>query len=55
VDNAKDFINAGSVAVGLSGDLFLKSLMAEGNWYGITQRARQLHQQLQTAIAERVH
>jgi 2-dehydro-3-deoxyphosphogluconate aldolase/(4S)-4-hydroxy-2-oxoglutarate aldolase len=55
VDNAKDFINAGAVAVGLSGDLFLKSLIAEANWCGITQRARQLHQQLQTAIAERVH
>ncbi len=46
LNNAKDFINAGAVAVGLSGDLFLKSLMQQQNWPGITQRAVQLKQQL---------
>ncbi|MGB3535811.1 MAG: bifunctional 4-hydroxy-2-oxoglutarate aldolase/2-dehydro-3-deoxy-phosphogluconate aldolase [Microcoleaceae cyanobacterium] len=48
LNNAKDFINAGAVAVGLSGDLFLKSLMQQHNWLGITQRAVQLKQQLPT-------
>ncbi len=49
--NAKDFIHAGALAVGLSGDLFLNSLMIEHNWLGIAQRAAQLNQQLQAAIA----
>jgi 2-dehydro-3-deoxyphosphogluconate aldolase/(4S)-4-hydroxy-2-oxoglutarate aldolase len=44
--NAPDFIQAGAVAVGLSSDLFLQSLLREQNWLGITQRAAQLRQQL---------
>ena len=46
LNNALDFINAGAVAVGLSGDLFLPALVAQQNWLGITQRAVQLRQQL---------
>ncbi|MGB3404588.1 MAG: bifunctional 4-hydroxy-2-oxoglutarate aldolase/2-dehydro-3-deoxy-phosphogluconate aldolase [Microcoleaceae cyanobacterium] len=44
--NAADFIQAGAVAVGLSGDLFLQSLLREQNWLGVTQRAAELRQRL---------
>ncbi|MBE9130251.1 MULTISPECIES: bifunctional 4-hydroxy-2-oxoglutarate aldolase/2-dehydro-3-deoxy-phosphogluconate aldolase [unclassified Coleofasciculus] len=46
--NAFDFINAGAIAVGLSGDLFPKALMAAGDWDAIAQRAKTLRQQLHT-------
>lgn len=43
--NAKDFITAGAIAVGLAGDLFPKALIASGDWHGITQRAKKLRSQ----------
>jgi len=43
--NAKDFITAGAIAVGLAGDLFPKALIASGDWQGITQRATKLRSQ----------
>ncbi|MEQ8381641.1 MAG: bifunctional 4-hydroxy-2-oxoglutarate aldolase/2-dehydro-3-deoxy-phosphogluconate aldolase [Coleofasciculus sp. A1-SPW-01] len=43
--NAKDFITAGAIAVGLAGDLFPTSLIASGDWHGITQRAKKLRSQ----------
>ena len=46
IKNAQDFIQAGAVAVGLSGDLFPSNLVTAQNWQGITQRARQLMQQV---------
>lgn len=46
LENAKDFINAGATAVGLSSQLFPKSLIEGENWEEITQRASQLKQSL---------
>jgi len=43
--NAKDFITAGAIAVGLAGDLFPKALIASGDWHEITQRAQKLRSQ----------
>ncbi|MEQ9669453.1 bifunctional 4-hydroxy-2-oxoglutarate aldolase/2-dehydro-3-deoxy-phosphogluconate aldolase [Coleofasciculus sp. G2-EDA-02] len=43
--NAKDFITAGAIAVGLAGDLFPKPLIASGDWQEITQRAKKLRSQ----------
>jgi 2-dehydro-3-deoxyphosphogluconate aldolase/(4S)-4-hydroxy-2-oxoglutarate aldolase len=44
--NAKEFIKAGAIAVGLSGDLFPKALVEAGNWEGITQLAKSLGEQI---------
>jgi 2-dehydro-3-deoxyphosphogluconate aldolase/(4S)-4-hydroxy-2-oxoglutarate aldolase len=46
LENAKSFIAAGAIAVGLSGDLFPKALIAAGDWEAIAQRAKTLQQQL---------
>ena len=46
LENAKEFLQAGAVAVGLSGELFPKKLVIEGNWEAIASRARKLIQQL---------
>ena len=46
LENAKTFIAAGAIAVGLSGDLFPKPLIAAGDWEAIAQRAKTLQQQL---------
>lgn len=46
VENAKQFIKAGAIAVGLSGDLFPKALIATGDWEAITLRAKTLRQEL---------
>jgi 2-dehydro-3-deoxyphosphogluconate aldolase / (4S)-4-hydroxy-2-oxoglutarate aldolase len=46
LDNAKDFIAAGAIAVGVSSELFPKHLVAAGNWDGISDLARQLIQNL---------
>jgi 2-dehydro-3-deoxyphosphogluconate aldolase/(4S)-4-hydroxy-2-oxoglutarate aldolase len=48
LENAKEFIAAGAIAVGLSGDLFPQQLVAAGNWDAIAQRARKLMEQLAT-------
>jgi 2-dehydro-3-deoxyphosphogluconate aldolase/(4S)-4-hydroxy-2-oxoglutarate aldolase len=42
LENAQDFISAGAIAVGISGDLFPKSLIAAGDWDAIAQRAKTL-------------
>lgn len=42
LENAKEFITAGAIAVGLSGDLFPKPLIAAGDWDAIAQRAKTL-------------
>ena len=44
--NAKEFITAGAIAVGLSGDLFPKALIEAGNWDGITQLAKSLGEKI---------
>lgn len=46
LENAKSFIAAGAIAVGLSGDLFPKALIATEDWEAIAQRAKTLQQQL---------
>lgn len=43
--NAKDFITAGAIAIGLAGDLFPQALIASEDWQGITQRAKKLRSQ----------
>ncbi|MBD1805069.1 bifunctional 4-hydroxy-2-oxoglutarate aldolase/2-dehydro-3-deoxy-phosphogluconate aldolase [Microcoleus sp. FACHB-SPT15] len=44
--NAKEFITAGAVAVGLSGELFPKPLVVAEDWVAIAQRANTLRQHL---------
>ncbi len=46
LENAKEFIIAGAVAVGLSGELFPKSLVVAEDWEAIAQRANTLRQHL---------
>jgi 2-dehydro-3-deoxyphosphogluconate aldolase/(4S)-4-hydroxy-2-oxoglutarate aldolase len=48
VENAKVFIDAGAIAVGLAGDLFPKHLVANGDWGAIVQIAQTLTQKLTT-------
>ncbi len=42
LDNARQFILAGAIAVGLSGQLFPQSSVSSGNWQSISQIARNL-------------
>ena len=44
LENARELITAGAIAVGLAGDLFPKSLIVDGNWEAIVQRAKLLRQ-----------
>jgi 2-dehydro-3-deoxyphosphogluconate aldolase/(4S)-4-hydroxy-2-oxoglutarate aldolase len=46
LENAQEFLNAGAIAVGLSGELFPKALIATEDWKAIAQRARMLREQL---------
>lgn len=46
LENAQEFLNAGAIAVGLSGELFPKALIATADWKAIAQRARTLREQL---------
>ncbi|HEY9905430.1 MAG TPA: bifunctional 4-hydroxy-2-oxoglutarate aldolase/2-dehydro-3-deoxy-phosphogluconate aldolase [Candidatus Sericytochromatia bacterium] len=48
LENAKDFLMAGAIAVGLSGELFPKPLIAAEDWKAIAQRAKTLKDQLAT-------
>ncbi len=50
LENVKEFIKAGAIAVGLSGDLFPKPLIAAQDWDAIAQRAKTLKQQLATEL-----
>ncbi|HEY9695592.1 MAG TPA: bifunctional 4-hydroxy-2-oxoglutarate aldolase/2-dehydro-3-deoxy-phosphogluconate aldolase [Oculatellaceae cyanobacterium] len=42
LDNAKAFLDAGAIAVGVAGDLFPQHLVADQDWNAIAQRARTL-------------
>lgn len=42
LENGRDFIEAGAIAVGLSGDLFPKELVNRGDWGAISERLRLL-------------
>ncbi|MEH2391091.1 MAG: bifunctional 4-hydroxy-2-oxoglutarate aldolase/2-dehydro-3-deoxy-phosphogluconate aldolase [Nostoc sp.] len=46
LENAKEFLQAGAIAVGLSSELFPKKLVTEVNWEAIASRARKLMRQL---------
>jgi 2-dehydro-3-deoxyphosphogluconate aldolase/(4S)-4-hydroxy-2-oxoglutarate aldolase len=48
LENAKEFITAGAIAVGLSSELFPKPLVTAQDWDAIAQRARTLKEQLAT-------
>ena len=50
LENAMSFIAAGAIAVGLSGDLFPKPLIAAGDWEAIALRAKTLKEQLVTEL-----
>ena len=49
LENAKEFIAAGAIAVGLSGQLFPPQLVESGNWEAIAQLSQNLIQQLATS------
>ncbi|MEA5620423.1 bifunctional 4-hydroxy-2-oxoglutarate aldolase/2-dehydro-3-deoxy-phosphogluconate aldolase [Cronbergia sp. UHCC 0137] len=46
LENAKEFLQVGAVAVGLSSELFPQNLIKQGDWTAIAQKAKNLHQQL---------
>ena len=46
IENSADFIKAGAIAVGLSSELFLPSLIQGRNWDGLHDRAKALINQL---------
>ncbi|MBR8831359.1 MAG: 2-dehydro-3-deoxy-phosphogluconate aldolase [Chroococcopsis gigantea SAG 12.99] len=46
LDNARDFIEKGAIAVGLSGDLFPRDLVKDKAWGKITERVRRLKKSL---------
>ncbi|MEH2401255.1 bifunctional 4-hydroxy-2-oxoglutarate aldolase/2-dehydro-3-deoxy-phosphogluconate aldolase [Nostoc sp.] len=46
LENAKEFLQAGAIAVGLSSELFPKKLVTEGNWEAIASGAKNLMRQL---------
>ncbi len=46
VDNAKEFLLAGAIAIGLSSELFPQKLLAVGDWRAIALRCKALLQQL---------
>ncbi len=46
LENAKDILQAGAIAVGLSGQLFPKPLVAAENWQAIAEGASKLIKQL---------
>jgi 2-dehydro-3-deoxyphosphogluconate aldolase / (4S)-4-hydroxy-2-oxoglutarate aldolase len=48
VTNARSFINAGAIAVGLGGSLFPQNLVERGEWEAITTLAHQLLESLET-------
>ncbi len=50
LENAKELIAAGAIAVGLAGELFPKDLIAAQDWTAIAQRAKILNEQLATSI-----
>lgn len=49
IENAPEFLAAGAIAVGISGELFPQQLVIDGNWEAISWRARNLMQQLKVS------
>ena len=48
LENAPEFIQAGAIAVGLSGELFPEKLVIQENWQAIASQANQLMQRVTT-------
>ncbi|MBW4440648.1 MAG: bifunctional 4-hydroxy-2-oxoglutarate aldolase/2-dehydro-3-deoxy-phosphogluconate aldolase [Plectolyngbya sp. WJT66-NPBG17] len=48
IDNASSFIQAGAIAVGIGGNLFLKQAIQSGNWSLIQQQIKTLMKSLQS-------
>ncbi|MBE9225795.1 bifunctional 4-hydroxy-2-oxoglutarate aldolase/2-dehydro-3-deoxy-phosphogluconate aldolase [Phormidium sp. LEGE 05292] len=46
LNNAKEFLQAGAIAVGLAGDLFPQDLINKANWQAISINAKNLMQQI---------
>lgn len=46
LENAKDFLQVGAIAVGLSSELFPSESVLRGNWTSITQQVKTLMQRL---------
>ncbi|MGA9379862.1 MAG: bifunctional 4-hydroxy-2-oxoglutarate aldolase/2-dehydro-3-deoxy-phosphogluconate aldolase [Phormidium sp.] len=44
--NAKEFLQAGAIAVGLAGDLFPQTLISKADWQAISTNAKNLMQQI---------
>lgn len=44
--NAKEFLQAGAIAVGLAGDLFPQNLINKADWQAISRNAKNLMQQI---------
>jgi len=42
LENARTFLEAGAIAVGVSGQLFPQEAIAQGDWQAVTQRVKQL-------------
>jgi 2-dehydro-3-deoxyphosphogluconate aldolase/(4S)-4-hydroxy-2-oxoglutarate aldolase len=51
LENAKDFLQVGAIAVGLSGELFPSESVLRGNWTNITQQAKTLMQRLHQPLS----
>lgn len=54
LENAKEFIMAGAVGVGLASSLFPKQDLLAENWLAITERAQTLRQYLETVSKEKL-
>ncbi|WP_404783373.1 bifunctional 4-hydroxy-2-oxoglutarate aldolase/2-dehydro-3-deoxy-phosphogluconate aldolase [Altericista sp. CCNU0014] len=50
LDNAKDFLAAGAIAVGLAGELFPQSAILRQDWEAITRRSQQLARAINAQI-----
>jgi 2-dehydro-3-deoxyphosphogluconate aldolase/(4S)-4-hydroxy-2-oxoglutarate aldolase len=50
VETAPAYLEAGAIAIGVSSSLFPKTLIAEKNWDGITERSRHLLKQLHERV-----
>lgn len=53
IQNARSFLDAGAIAVGLSGQLFPKEAIATQNWELITQQAQTLRQNLMNSVSDK--
>lgn len=47
LENAKTFLEAGAIAVGLSGQLFPQEAIARGDWQRVTDRVKRLMNEIQ--------